>query len=220
MEKDYISVNKNAYDILAAEYKEKYKNNEGANYFHKLLEEFVLSRKKDDISKMLEIGPGTGTLLNIFENKNIRTIAVELSGNMASLAQEASPNSIIINDNILNIDFINSQFDFILAMAVIHNFPEKDLIELFKKIKNWLKDDGYFILDTTNNKMTESGYFEKEDYNTRVERYRRKWKKEDLNVFLIEQGFIIDELNIYYDNTSSKEWLIYALKKSKNDTIK
>ena len=58
-------------------------------------------------------------------------------------------------------------------------------IELFKKIKNWLKDDGYFILDTANNKMTESGYFEKEDYNTRVERYRRKWKKEDLNVFLI-----------------------------------
>lgn len=215
MEKDYISINKHAYDILAVEYKEKYKNNEGANYFYKLLEEFILSRKKEGISKMLEIGPGTGTLLNIFENNNMRTIAVELSGNMASIAQETSPNSVIVNDNILNVNFINNQFDFILAMAVIHNFPEKDLIELLKKIKNWLKDDGYFILDTTNNDITESGYFEKEDYDKRVERYRRKWKKEDLNNFLIEQGFIIDELINYTDKTSNKEWLVYALKKDK-----
>lgn len=211
--KDYIRINRNAYDILATEYKEKYKNNEGANYFYKLLEEFVLKRKKETITKMLEIGPGTGTLLKIFENNNIRTTAVELSSNMAAISKKTSPNSILINNNILDVDFLNNQFDFILAMAVIHNFSEENLIELLKKIKNWLKDDGYFILDTTNNKITESGYFEKEDYDTRVERYRRKWKKEDLNEFLIKQGFIIEELIDYTDDTSGKEWLVYALKK-------
>lgn len=212
MEKDYIQVNKKAYDILAAEYKEKYKDNTGANKFYNLLEEFILKRKKNSKVKMLEIGPGTGKLLEIFENQNIRTTAVELSQNMASLASLTSPNSVIINDNILNVNFLNNQFDFILAMAVIHNFPERDLIELLKKIKLWLKEDGYFILDTTNNKITESGYFEKEDYDTRVERYRRKWKKEDLNEFLVKHGFIIDELATYRDSTSKKEWLIYALK--------
>ena len=149
----------------------------------------------------------------MFKNNNIRTTAVELSSNMAAISKKTSPNSILINNNILDVDFLNNQFDFILAMAVIHNFPEEDLIELLKKIKNWLKDDGYFILDTTNNKITESGYFEKEDYDTRVERYRRKWKKEDLNEFLIKQGFIIEELIDYTDDTSGKEWLVYALKK-------
>lgn len=215
MKKDYISINRKAYDILASEYLEKYKNNEGASYFYKLLEEFVLKRKTEPVSKMLEIGPGVGTLLNIFEKNNIRTTAVELSSSMALISQISSPNSIIINDNILNVNFLNNEFDFILAMAVIHNFPETDLVKLLNRIKKWLKDDGYFILDTTNNKITESGYFEKEDYDTRVERYRKKWRKEDLNKFLMDQGFIIEELINYIDETSNKEWLVYALKKIK-----
>lgn len=164
-EKNYIEINRTSYDIVAEEYKEKYKNNSGANKFYEILQEFVLSKKNKDNPKMLEIGPGTGTLLKLFEEKNFRTTAVELSKNMASLACEASNNSVIINGNILDINFMPKQFDFILAMAVIHNFPENDLIKLLDKIKLWLKDDGCFILDTTNNPITETGFFEKEDYN-------------------------------------------------------
>ena len=132
---------------------------------------------------------------------------------MASLACEASNNSVIINGNILDINFMPKQFDFILAMAVIHNFPENDLIKLLDKIKLWLKDDGCFILDTTNNPITETGFFEKEDYNNNVIRYRRKWKKEDLEMFMQQQGFIIHDSTIYKDTTSNKEWLIYSFKK-------
>lgn len=211
-EKNYIEINKASYDIVANEYKTKYKNNDGANKFYKILQEFVLDKKHNKISKMLEIGPGVGTLLKIFEEKNFRTIAVELSKNMASLACEASPNSVIINNNILDINFMPKQFDFILAMAVIHNFPENDLIKLLNKIRCWMKDDGFFILDTTNNKVTETGFFEKEDYNNNVVRYRRKWKKEDLELFMQNQGFFIQDSIIYKDTTSNKEWLIYSFK--------
>lgn len=212
-EKNYIEINRASYDIVAEEYKEKYKNNSGANKFYEILQEFVLSKKNKDNPKMLEIGPGTGTLLKLFEEKNFRTTAVELSKNMASLACEASNNSVIINGNILDINFMPKQFDFILAMAVIHNFPENDLIKLLDKIKLWLKDDGCFILDTTNNPITETGFFEKEDYNNNVIRYRRKWKKEDLEMFMQQQGFIIHDSTIYKDATSNKEWLIYSIKK-------
>lgn len=212
-EKNYIEINRTSYDIVAEEYKEKYKNNSGANKFYEILQEFVLSKKNKDNPKMLEIGPGTGTLLKLFEEKNFRTTAVELSKNMASLACEASNNSVIINGNILDINFMPKQFDFILAMAVIHNFPENDLIKLLDKIKLWLKDDGCFILDTTNNPITEAGFFEKEDYNNNVIRYRRKWKKEDLEMFMQQQGFIIHDSTIYKDATSNKEWLIYSFKK-------
>ena len=129
---------------------------------------------------------------------------------MASLACENSSNSVIINGNILDINFMPKQFDFILAMAVIHNFPEDDLIKLLNKIKFWLKDNGYFILDTTNNPITEAGFFEKEDYNNNVVRYRRKWKKEDLELFMQNQGFFIQDSVVYKDTTSNKEWLIYS----------
>ena len=46
MSRDYININKKSYDFLALEYEEKYKNNEGANYFYKLIKEFVLKRRK------------------------------------------------------------------------------------------------------------------------------------------------------------------------------
>lgn len=210
-EKDYIEINRASYDIVAKEYKTKYKNNDGANKFYEILQEFVLNKKNNgSISKMLEIGPGVGTLLRIFEEKDFRTTAVELSENMASLACENSSNSVIINGNILDINFMPKQFDFILAMAVIHNFPEDDLIKLLNKIKFWLKDNGYFILDTTNNPITEAGFFEKEDYNNNVVRYRRKWKKEDLELFMQNQGFFIQDSVVYKDTTSNKEWLIYS----------
>ncbi|MCI7553825.1 MAG: class I SAM-dependent methyltransferase [Tenericutes bacterium] len=216
-EKDYIEINKASYDIVAEEYKTKYKNNDGANKFYDILQEFVLNKKNDDFSKMLEIGPGVGTLLKIFEEKGFRTTAVELSENMASLACENSSNSVIINNNILEINFMPKQFDFILAMAVIHNFPEEDLIKLLDKIKVWLKDDGFFILDTTNNQVTETGFFEKEDYNNNVVRYRRKWKKEDLESFMEKQGFYIQDSVVYKDSTSNKEWLIYSFKVAKSE---
>ena len=209
-EKDYIEINRASYDIVAKEYKTKYKNNDGAKKFYEILQEFVLNKKNNGISKMLEIGPGVGTLLRIFEEKDFRTTAVELSENMASLACENSSNSVIINGNILDINFMPKQFDFILAMAVIHNFPEDDLIKLLNKIKFWLKDNGYFILDTTNNPITEAGFFEKEDYNNNVVRYRRKWKKEDLELFMQNQGFFIQDSVVYKDTTSNKEWLIYS----------
>ena len=209
-EKDYIEINRASYDIVAKEYKTKYKNNDGANKFYEILQEFVLNKKNNGISKMLEIGPGVGTLLRIFEEKDFRTTAVELSENMASLACENASNSVIINGNILDINFMPKQFDFILAMAVIHNFPEDDLIKLLNKIKFWLKDNGYFILDTTNNPITEAGFFEKEDYNNNVVRYRRKWKKEDLELFMQNQGFFIQDSVVYKDTTSNKEWLIYS----------
>lgn len=211
-EENYIEVNRISYNIVAEEYKTKYKNNDGANKFYKILQEFVLNKKNYEISKMLEIGPGVGTLLKIFEEKGFRTTAVELSENMASLACENSSRSVIINGNILEINFMPKQFDFILAMAVIHNFPENDLIKLLDKIKLWLRDDGYFILDTTNNPITETGFFEKEDYNNNVVRYRRKWKKEDLESFMQKQGFYIQDSVVYKDTTSNKEWLIYSFK--------
>lgn len=211
-EKDYIEINKASYDIVAKEYKTKYENNDGANKFYDILQKFVLSKKNSNVSKMLEIGPGVGTVLKLFEDNGFRTTGVELSKNMASLACEKSVNSVIINDNILETNFMPKQFDFILAIAVIHNFPEFDLIKLLDRIKVWLKDDGFFILDTTNNKITETGFFEKEDYNNKVVRYRKKWKKEDLESFMEKQGFYIQDSTIYKDITTNKEWLLYSFK--------
>lgn len=211
-EENYIEINRSAYDTLATEYKTKYKFDAGANKFYNILKNIILNKKNNKNIKMLEIGPGVGTLMKMFEDNDFRTTAVELSKNMSEICSKTSPNTVVINQNILEVNFMPKQFDFILAMAVIHNFPEKDLILLLSKIKVWLKDSGYFIIDTTNNNVTETGYFEKDDYNNKVVRYRRKWKKEDLEKFMTQEGFIIEDRIDYVYVTSNKEWLIYSFK--------
>lgn len=213
-ESDYIKINKQAYDIVASEYITKYSQNNGTAIFNELITNFIFKKRKNDnhMFNMLEIGPGVGNLLKIFENNNFKTTAVELSLNMAKLSKQNSPDSIIINSDINSVSFLPKQFDFILCMALIHNFPEKDLITLLKNIKSWLKDDGYLILDTTNNPVTETGFFEKEDYNHKVTRYRKKWKKEDLEDFITNNGFYIEDSFIYRDTTTNKEWLVYSFK--------
>ena len=37
-----------------------------------------------------------------------------------------------------------------------------------------------------------------------------KWKKEDLELFMQNQGFFIQDSVVYKDTTSNKEWLIYS----------
>lgn len=218
-EEDYIKINKKAYDIVAKEYKEKYKNNEGAKLFYDLIKDWILESRKKDNEKVLEIGGGTGALLSILENNGYQTVDVELSTEMSSIAQNTSPNTIIINDNILNVNFLPASFDYVLALAVLHNFPKKDLKKLLIKIKQWLKDDGFFIIDTTANNVSEEGYYEKEDYQTKVIRYRKKFTKKEIEDLLIESGFVIDKCKDYVDSSSGKNWLEYKLKKSHKKSL-
>ena len=41
VEEDYIKINRASYDIVAEEYKTKYKDNDGSIKFYEILEKFV-----------------------------------------------------------------------------------------------------------------------------------------------------------------------------------
>jgi 2-polyprenyl-3-methyl-5-hydroxy-6-metoxy-1,4-benzoquinol methylase len=68
---------------------------------------------------------------------------------MAKLTQKLVPTAKVINVNINSINFNDNSFDFIIALAVIHNFPDKDLKVLINNMKKWIKKDGVIILSTT-----------------------------------------------------------------------
>ena len=85
MEKEYIKVNKNAYNIFAPQHANRHdkigKYDLTDDDWTELLKEKLL--KKNISNKVLEIGPGTGRILKIFESRlNCRTCAVELSEEM------------------------------------------------------------------------------------------------------------------------------------------
>lgn len=108
MEKEYIKVNKNAYNIFAPQHANRHdkigKYDLTDDDWTELLKEKLL--KKNISNKVLEIGPCTGRILKILESRlNCRTCAVELSEEMVKYAKMKSPNTFFIEDNILNIKF-------------------------------------------------------------------------------------------------------------------
>ena len=142
--KNVIDVNRNAYNHLASEFNSR--DSDLGPYKEALREYF--SRYVKGGEKILEIGPGTGLLLQTLEELGCRTTAIELSEKMCEFSRINSPNTIIINQDILTVDFFYNQFDVVCALALIHTIPYEDAKILLHKVESWLKDGGFFILDT------------------------------------------------------------------------
>lgn len=126
--KSYIEINKDTYNKVAKELNNRHKKlgkNEPTpkNYYDKI---FKYINKNEKI-KYLELGPGDGNVLKYFANNNIETYAIENSESMIELCKKQSPNSEIIEDNILNVNFSDNSFDIIFAGSFIHLFPKNDL---------------------------------------------------------------------------------------------
>jgi SAM-dependent methyltransferase len=165
--------------------------------------------------KVLEIGPGSGRNLKIFDDLKCETTGVELSSKMSEVAKKWSPNSKIIIGNILECDFEAESYDIIFVMAVIHNFPLEDQILLLNKIFNWLKDDGYLILGTTINEAESEGVLTKEDYIGEVKRYRYSHTKESFENLAKNNNFEIVKSYITKEEQRNKKWYNLVCMKNK-----
>lgn len=144
--KDYATINKNVYNEVAKDLKERHKflrKNEPPpkDYYEKIMH--YLS-KNENIS-YLELGPGNGNVLKYFANKNINTYAIENAEEMIALCRKNSPKTTLIEGNILNVNFNNNSFDIIFAGAFIHLFPKEDLKVVMNKIYSWLNNGGIFL---------------------------------------------------------------------------
>lgn len=216
MEKEYIKVNREAYDKFAIQHNER--SNKESKYevsnskWKQIIEDYLL--KKNIENNVLEIGPGTGRLLNILDNElHCKTTAVELSKEMIKYAKIKSPNTKFIEGNILEIEFDNNSFDSIIMGALIHNFPKEDAKELLLLTKKWLKEDGRIMLYTTIHENSEEGYSEKVDYKDNIIRYRKKYTEEELKELVESIGYKIIFTNYNEELDRNKKWITYILEK-------
>ncbi len=212
MDKEYIEINKNAYELLANEYNTR--NYEvGYDFWNNIYDVLNLRNKKN--IEVLEIGPGHGRNVKIFKqyNNELKITVLEISENMCNIIRKDNPDIQIINDNILNYNFENRKFDVIQMIAVIHLFPIEDAKRVLKIIREALKEDGYLIIGTTINDKDMEGYYEKEDYNIRVKRFRHKYTKESYEKLLNECGFEIYKPYFVNENDRNKLWYDAVCKK-------
>lgn len=212
MNKEYIEINKNAYELLANEYNTR--NYEiGYDFWNNIYDDLNLRNKKN--IEILEIGPGHGRNVKIFKqyNNELKITVLEISENMCNIIRKDNPDIQIINDNILDYNFENRKFDVIQMIAVIHLFPIEDAKRVLKIIGETLKEDGYLIIGTTINDKDMEGYYEKEDYNIRVKRFRHKYTKESYEKLLNECGFEIYKPYFVNENDRNKLWYDAVCKK-------
>ena len=212
MNKEYIEINKNAYELLANEYNTR--NYEvGYDFWNNIYDDLNLRNKKN--IEILEIGPGHGRNVKIFKqyNNELKITVLEISENMCNIIRKDNPDIQIINDNILDYNFENRKFDVIQMIAVIHLFPIEDAKRVLKIIREALKEDGYLIIGTTINDKDMEGYYEKEDYNIRVKRFRHKYTKESYEKLLNECGFEIYKPYFVNENDRNKLWYDAVCKK-------
>ena len=106
--------------------------------------------KSNNIKKnTLDLGCGTGILLDYYENYISYYVGVDHSDEMLKIASNNHPNSLFINDNIcayfnndIKFDVITSLFD-----TINHLLDKKYWELLFKNVSLMLNDNGFFVFD-------------------------------------------------------------------------
>ena len=219
MQKDYIEVNRQAYDQLSDDYRKRALSrsefeSSPDEIIHHILQYAV---KKQDL-QVLEIGPGSGEVLKCFENRKCGTTAIDISKNIIDIAISKSPMTRYIHANILDAQIPVLNFDIIFAGAIIHLFPKSDAYKVLSKIRKCLKNNGILFINTTINNNSEEGYFVKSDYNNSVTRFRKKWTEGEFKTFVSAEFEILDV--IYTDEKNrNKLWVGYICKPLRNYEI-
>ena len=125
---------KDQYSIIASDFsKSRYKKWDCVN-------DFLSNIDKTD--KILELGCGNGK--NIYDIKD-QSIGVDICPEFCKICRDKGIN--VIESNILNVDFPEESFDYILCIAVIHHIKEEaDKIKLLNIIKKILKTNGKALI--------------------------------------------------------------------------
>jgi len=101
--------------------------------------------------KILDLGCGNGRLYEIFKDKNIDYIGIDISEKLIRLAQTKYPETQFLVGDGLDLPFKDNSFDVVYSIAVFHHIPSQALrIQFLKEAKRVLKKDGKIILTVWN----------------------------------------------------------------------
>lgn len=195
--------------------------------------------KKGD--RVLDVGCGNAVLYDCLASKSIDYIGLDLSGNLLKLAKKRIPKLgrnqkvKLVKGNIINLPFEDQLFDWVLALAVLHHIPSKELQEQsVKEIYRVLKPKGHGVISVWNLytsyaenkfkikeqlKKNPSSWSEKDlltpwkaTPKITVQRYLYSFDKEELRKLLQSVGF--KKIKIGYGDANGN--FVTDLKKSYN----
>jgi len=205
----YSALNRLAYDLLADEYLIRAESPGPAQESPEYLAGLLLSRLHNPIHSLLELGPGSGSVLSALSRVTDNVVAIEISPRMASLAHRYAPGALIIIADALDVDFPERSFDGVYASAFLHLFPTAEAEKMVQRIACWTKPGGVVFLNTSVSSHSGESIELKEDYLSRVARFRSRWTEEEFRQVLERNGLrILDRVTTdEYDR--NKFWVAF-----------
>ncbi len=100
--------------------------------------------------KLLDIGCGTGFIINLGKDLFFEIHGVDVSTEMLNRVDISSGNITLHNMEVENLLFENDYFDAVVAYAVLHHL--EDYETALKEVYKVLKDDGIFYIDLEPNR--------------------------------------------------------------------
>ena len=143
--------------------------------------------KKDLNNEMLDIGCGSGLMLNSLE-KIGKTNGLDMSDEAIKFSKSIFNGRIEQGFLPQQVPYDNNSFDIITALDVIEHID--DDIEALKVMRTLLKDDGKAVITVPAYMFLWSGFDE-------LNEHKRRYTKGELKLKLIEAGFEIEKISYY-----------------------
>lgn len=214
-ERMYPYLNRLAYDVLASEYDSRSimpgPSQETPTALANLLTEHIDGSCK----RLLELGPGAGSVLAELVKRSEQTVGIEISPAMASLSSRRAPDATIIIANARDVSFPAGHFDGIFAGAFLHLFPKVEAERMISQMAAWTRVGGAILVNTTISDVSSEGLEDKLDYVHRVARFRSRWSEEEFQNLLILNGLRITARATTNERERSKYWVAFVCEPSR-----
>jgi SAM-dependent methyltransferase len=206
-ERFYSALNRLAFDILAEEYRSRSDFPGPSQESPEYLAGLLTTRLRRPIRRVLELGPGSGSVLSALGKVVAETVAVEISPRMAAVARERAPNALIVIADVLDLDFGPSSFDGVYAGAFLHLFPRQDAARLTQRIAYWTRPGGAVYINTSVSDRCNESIEIKDDYLGRVLRFRARWTEEQFRALLEHNGLSVTDRVTTDERERHKSWV-------------
>jgi len=108
----------------------------------------VLKQNKRDSKLILELGCGTGSITTLMKEKGYDMIGVDISEDMLMIAKDKDENILYLNQDMREFELFGT-VDACICLCDSLNYilEEKEILQIFKLVNNYLNPDGLFIFD-------------------------------------------------------------------------
>lgn len=201
---DLIETTIISYDEVAEEYS-RFHSKES---FENRLDTFI--NILSDNGLVLDVGCGCGRDTKYLLDRGIDTIGIDLSLGMIDQAKKYVPNAKFLQMDMRKLEFEESSFDGILAMASVLHIPKAQMPELLAEFRRVLRDNG--LLYITVMIGTGEKFVEKSAAVPGMgPRFFAFYNEKELRNILIQTGYEIEAMHI--DKYLGVDWLnVYSKK--------